>query len=1356
MKNNNRLSIQWKLKNASPNYSSKVRNKRANEKTLEEATRNNNFKYQLSNKDVLNIAYIKFNNFQKNDEISLSDFSIIENVAQLFTQIDSFQLKSLIKPAVFNVLLVNLGIKQWVNIVLSFQDNITRLYYIDPSGNLLTEDYKDFLQEFQHIFDLSSYFKHNSIEVENFSLLSLENAALIKQMLDNNESLTWLISNLGIKKDAEYFITLRKFYTQLIEKNPDRIKKNMGLRYYDNNQPSTSKETEAILDISEPLVKKPRLLSPAEDINKYLEVFVHEFTVNFIQRLSLYHLTAKGQPITQEEIFKEIKTGTTAALVGVGIAQSIVGSIPSIMTSIRSFSSHYFTSKTKAQAITRIFYSIEQLPIDEILSKAAIKIFKNYACQFMEVTDKAGDKMALTKLAEDAAGRCLNFIAENKQPNVALSEDLITQGVIIGPSEKFFDPSIKNIRLRVSGNKIQDRSGNLINTANLYEKTGIRLLNQPPNTDQFYRLKISLDSSTYGYRLPFTWEINSQGQLNELTYEKYCEDLTLVEKENRFQYVSRRYEHLPLDSKLKTTVENIISNLKKNTQNIAKESIVKLPKKSILFNLRNPIKNFFGRHHVLNELHQLLSKKNIGVVTQLTAALSLDSSSRSTPCIASLCGLGGIGKTQLVLKYAQVYVDNYDNNVIWINAETQSSILICLQNLATELTIKINDDDGNPKKIEELIQEVYRYFSTGNSLFIFDNVENFRQFSNLLPHKIIGITPTILITSRYSNWKNIASTLSLDIFTEVESIDFIIKELFTSGEQYNPTIKSLAVLLQGLPIALQQSVSYIKLLKTVHPDYSINDYIQKFKIETEKLLNFNYYRYNNDPYIKTLYVAWQISLEHIKQEPMGEIALEVIRIMSYLQPEHIASQLFLPLYEPENLASAIDLLRSYSMINQQNTPDVSTIHRMVQQVIRINVEKDSALFVRIAELTLKVTESPFDTPQKELHFLFFLLYMSQNQHQDLTTILNLGQRRRIFDILLFSQFDIRLINLYDNAYILFQEDNFYSFIAEAINYFINNGLLISLTETTYYLEKKINEGIITKESIRNIAKNRYEIAQESKYHWLSSEEDIRIRQMDALSLYFNFIKKSIPENTEYCSARKKREITHFCLLLEILPTAKKISPEKLIYRLELAGKIAQLVSTGLITKDILSELLQGKLQNVAMNLGLITSSIIFDKISDELFLKGNLLINTGLNENNLNFKGKLSSDILFEDGIEPIKKQIFLSNTLRVSSAFVKNGLPISTLFYYVTKQIYKLPNSNHSKLSLDSISNSMISGLSLVQSSVKAGEYLEIIKDISEIVDPEIEIANLGIWLINSVDQSINRIKTIEKYVHLSPAEMS
>jgi hypothetical protein len=201
--------------------------------------------------------------------------------------------------------------------------------------------------------------------------------------------------------------------------------------------------------------------------------------------------------------------------------------------------------------------------------------------------------------------------------------------------------------------------------------------------------------------------------------------------------------------------------------------------------------------------------------------------------------------------------------------------------------------------------------------------------------------------------------------------------------------------------------------------------------------------------------------------------------------------------------------------------------------------------------------------------------------------------------------------------------------------------------------------------------------------------------------------------------------------------------------------MAQFAMTGLITKDILSDLLQGKLQEVGMNLALITSSIIFDKISDELLLKGNLLPRIELADNHISLKGKLSSNILFYDGIESAKKINFLSNTLKVSSAFVKNGLPISSVIYYLTKQIYTLPNSNHSKLSFDFISNSLMSGLNLAQSTIKAGEYLEIIEDVSEIVDPEIEIANLAIWLINSLDKSITRIKNIEKYIHLSPSEI-
>ncbi|MGC1854975.1 MAG: hypothetical protein WA659_06360 [Candidatus Aquirickettsiella sp.] len=79
----------------------------------------------------------------------------------------------------------------------------------------------------------------------------------------------------------------------------------------------------------------------------------------------------------------ELKTGLTGALLGVGISQSIVGSIPSLVASLRVISGKYYLSKGKAQRITRIFSRISPGELSFILSQAAVNIFHSFESQFM-------------------------------------------------------------------------------------------------------------------------------------------------------------------------------------------------------------------------------------------------------------------------------------------------------------------------------------------------------------------------------------------------------------------------------------------------------------------------------------------------------------------------------------------------------------------------------------------------------------------------------------------------------------------------------------------------------------------------------------------------------------------------------------------------------------------------------------------------------------------------------------------------------------------------------------------------------------------------------------------------------------
>ncbi len=371
------------------------------------------------------------------------------------------------------------------------------------------------------------------------------------------------------------------------------------------------------------------------------------------------------------------------------------------------------------------------------------------------------------------------------------------------------------------------------------------------------------------------------------------------------------------------------------------------------FEVRNPVGSFTGRTEELRELHKLIQKSQ-GVATVISQ-------------LVSISGLGGIGKTELAKKYIEEHSKDYDNNIIWIKAETHETMVQSFLRLARDpLGIPTEDRD-----IESIVRDIYAFFAKRKSLFVFDNAEEYRSegqdagISQFLPSHFLSSDdnkPSVLITSRNQKWGDIKS-LTLGAFTEPESIDFIRKALgIKDGSQENE-IKNLAETLQHFPLALQQAVAYIKerdiALKNVGLKFEISDYLKRYKEEAEKLLDFKFPKDSDNSYTKTTFITWRITIDKIKDNPeYGQQAKEILDIIAYIAPDNIPAKMFLGVERnEEKLGDAIQLLKQYSMINSGEEQSSVNIHRLVQQVTRIELEKQGK--DKVVKKTFELLEESF-------------------------------------------------------------------------------------------------------------------------------------------------------------------------------------------------------------------------------------------------------------------------------------------------------------------------------------------------------------------------------------------------------------
>ncbi|WP_457757774.1 NB-ARC domain-containing protein [Streptomyces mirabilis] len=137
----------------------------------------------------------------------------------------------------------------------------------------------------------------------------------------------------------------------------------------------------------------------------------------------------------------------------------------------------------------------------------------------------------------------------------------------------------------------------------------------------------------------------------------------------------------------------------------------------------------------------------------------------------ALHGLGGVGKSQLVLEY--IYMHQHDYKVIcWIPAERESQILAALASLAAPLGVAPTGQDslGAPAA-NTAVPAVLEALRTGalydNWLLVFDNAEDVEAVRNSFPTSGRG---KVIVTSRNRAWERVATPLPVNVFERQETI----------------------------------------------------------------------------------------------------------------------------------------------------------------------------------------------------------------------------------------------------------------------------------------------------------------------------------------------------------------------------------------------------------------------------------------------------------------------------------------------------------------------------------------------------------------------------------------------------------
>ncbi|KAG8174177.1 hypothetical protein JTE90_005896 [Oedothorax gibbosus] len=166
-----------------------------------------------------------------------------------------------------------------------------------------------------------------------------------------------------------------------------------------------------------------------------------------------------------------------------------------------------------------------------------------------------------------------------------------------------------------------------------------------------------------------------------------------------------------------------------------------------------------------------------------------------------------------------------------------------------------------------------------------------------------------------------------------------------------------------------------------------------------------------------------------------------------------------------------------------------------------------------------------------------------------------------------------------------------------------------------------------------------------------------------------------------------------------------------------------------------------------LNSGLMIKDIGADIINGNY---ENVAVNLGLIGGGQVF-GKAADKVLAKGvALEADKK--LLGNSLKAASPFLKRGTA-GFFAYDLINQIREYRDGNKDALS-GIISNGIFVGMDAAEAGVEAAEFLEVIEGVSEFTGPIGEAIGASIFLEMEIDHAKKQVEEIEKHVHLTEEE--
>ncbi|PPK69862.1 FxSxx-COOH system tetratricopeptide repeat protein [Actinokineospora auranticolor] len=320
---------------------------------------------------------------------------------------------------------------------------------------------------------------------------------------------------------------------------------------------------------------------------------------------------------------------------------------------------------------------------------------------------------------------------------------------------------------------------------------------------------------------------------------------------------------------------------------------------SRVWNVPGANPNFTGRYQDLANLAKLLR-------------------SRSRVAVHAVRGMGGVGKTQLVLEFCHRHHKKYDV-VWWVAAENPTLVPDQLRALGRALQVDLPQDAGEAVRV--LLSHP---LSSSRWLLVFDNAESAADLNPFLPSG----AGQVLITTRRAGFDAVGGVLDLDTMSRRESVALLARRAPKLGARAD----ELAELLGDLPLGLEQAAAYLT-QSAMRPD----EYLHLLRTSPDSLADKGEDAHRRSP-DRSLRTLWDLSLSRLDEHHPE--AARLLATCAYLAPDAIPLDLFTPTREATALSHQVGVLVDHSLVKRDD--DHIVAHRLVQLAVRGHTDTENA------------------------------------------------------------------------------------------------------------------------------------------------------------------------------------------------------------------------------------------------------------------------------------------------------------------------------------------------------------------------------------------------------------------------------